>query len=117
MVNNIRLVWNLEHMFRTYRTCNPTMKFSKYKFINKLLGGVILIRVTSDVTWTKLYVNYNSLLKINIEIVYRIPNLFIRYETCIKVHNSRTLPNPYPTWTMWVGFSYEIFLIKNNPPT
>ena len=104
-------------MFRTYRTCNPTMKFSKYKFINKLLGGVILIRVTSDVTWTKLYVNYNSLLKINIEIVYRIPNLFIRYETCTKVHNTRTLPNPYPTRPMWVGLGCEIFLIKNNPPT
>ena len=50
MVNSIRLTYNLAHMFRTYRTCNPTMKFSKYKFINKLLGGVILLRITLGVT-------------------------------------------------------------------
>ena len=29
-------------MFRTNRICNPTVKLSKYKFINKLLGGVTL---------------------------------------------------------------------------
>ena len=49
MVNKIQLVWNLAHMFRTYRTCNPMMKFSNYKFINKLLGGIILLRVTHQV--------------------------------------------------------------------
>ena len=37
---------------RTYRTCNPTVEFSKYKFINKLLGGVTLLKVISCVTWT-----------------------------------------------------------------
>ena len=29
------------------------MKFSKYKLCYKLLGGVILFRVTPDVTWTQ----------------------------------------------------------------
>ena len=29
------------------------MKFSKYKLCYKLLGGVILFKVTPDVTWTQ----------------------------------------------------------------
>ena len=37
-------------MLRTYRTCNSTVGFLKYKFYNKLLGGVILLRVTLGVT-------------------------------------------------------------------
>ena len=30
------------------------VEFSKYEFYNKLLGGVILFRVTLGVTWTQL---------------------------------------------------------------
>ena len=63
MVNNIQLVWKLACMFRTYRTCDSSMEFSKYKFINKLLNGVTLLRITSGVTWTWLYIynlNLNS---------------------------------------------------------
>ena len=37
-------------MLRTYKTCNSTVGFSKYKFYNNLLGGVILLRVTPNVT-------------------------------------------------------------------
>ena len=37
-------------MFKTYRTCNPAVKFSKYKFIKKLLDGVILLKVILGVT-------------------------------------------------------------------
>ena len=33
------------------------MKFTKYKFNNKLLGNVILFRITSNVIWTQLPVN------------------------------------------------------------
>ena len=40
-------------MLRTYRTCNSTVRFSKYEFYNKLLGGVTLLRVTPSVTWTQ----------------------------------------------------------------
>ena len=40
-------------MFRTYKTSNPTMKFLKDKFINKLLDGVTLLRVIPGVTWTQ----------------------------------------------------------------
>ena len=46
MVNNIQLAC----MFRTYKTCNPMMELSKYKFVNKLLGGITLFKVTSVVT-------------------------------------------------------------------
>ena len=49
MVNNIQLTW----MLRTYRTCNSTVRFSKYEFYSKLLGSVILLRVTPSVTWTQ----------------------------------------------------------------
>ena len=50
MVNNIRLAWKLACMLKTYKTYNPTAKFSKYEFNNKLLSAVILLRVTQDVT-------------------------------------------------------------------
>ena len=49
MVNSIQLIWKLTWMLRTYRTCNSTIGFSKYKFYNKLLGGVTLLRVTPGV--------------------------------------------------------------------
>ena len=39
-------------MLRQYRTCNPTVRFPKYKFNNKLLGSVAFFRVTSGVTRT-----------------------------------------------------------------
>ena len=55
-VNYIRLAWKLVCMLRTYRTCNSTVGFLKYKFINKLLGGVTLFRVTPDVTWTQHFI-------------------------------------------------------------
>ena len=50
IVNNIQLAWKLACMLRTYRTCNPTVRFPKYEFNNKLLGNVILLRVTSGTT-------------------------------------------------------------------
>ena len=37
------------------RTCNSTIRFSKYEFYNKLLGddyGVTLLKVTPCATWT-----------------------------------------------------------------
>ena len=43
-------------MLRTYRTCNSTVGFSKYEFYNKLLRGVILLKVISSVTWTLPYI-------------------------------------------------------------
>ena len=47
MVNNIQLTWIL----KTYRTCNSTVRFSKYEYYNKLLGSVTLFRVTLDVIY------------------------------------------------------------------
>ena len=38
---------------------NPTMKFSKYEFNNKLLGGIRVLRVTLCVIWTQT-INYVS---------------------------------------------------------
>ena len=42
MINNICLVWKLVYMLRTYKTCNLTVRFLKYKFNNKLLDDVTL---------------------------------------------------------------------------
>ena len=56
IVNNIQLTWKLARMLKTYKTCNWTVRFSKYEFYNKLLGGVILFRITPDVTWTQPYI-------------------------------------------------------------
>ena len=50
MVNNNWLAWKLACMLRTYRTCNPTVEFTKYEFNNKLLGGVTFFRATAGVT-------------------------------------------------------------------
>ena len=53
MVNNNQLTWKLVWILKTYRTCNSTVRFSKYEFYKKLLGGVTLLEVTSGVTWTQ----------------------------------------------------------------
>ena len=58
IVNNIQLAWKLACMLRTYRTCNPTVRFPKYEFNNKLLGGVILFRIRLCVIWTQLIYIY-----------------------------------------------------------
>ena len=50
IVNNIQLTWKLARMLKTYKTCNSTVEFSKYKFINKLLSSVTLFRVVLGVT-------------------------------------------------------------------
>ena len=50
MVNYIRFALKLACMLRTYRKCNPTVRFSKYKFNNNLLGRVTFFRVTLGVT-------------------------------------------------------------------
>ena len=46
MVNYIQLA----RILRTYRTCNPMVRFSKYEFNNKLLDDVTFFKVTSRVT-------------------------------------------------------------------
>ena len=56
MVNYIWLRWKSACMLKTYRTCDPTVGFSKYEFNNKLLVGVTFFRVTSTVTWTQPYI-------------------------------------------------------------
>ena len=48
--------WKLACIKRTYRTCNSTIRFSKYEFNNKLLGGVTLIIVTQSVTTIQPYI-------------------------------------------------------------
>ena len=48
-------------MLRTYRTCNSTVGFSKYKFYKNLLGGVTLLGVTLGITRIQPYI-YNKIL-------------------------------------------------------
>ena len=57
IVNYIQLTWKLACMLRPYRTYNPTVGFSKYKFSNKLLGSITFFRVTSGVTRTQSYIS------------------------------------------------------------
>ena len=51
------------------------VRFSKYEFYNKLLGGVTLLRVTPDVIWTQSYININ--ININIYIYIYISKILI----------------------------------------
>ena len=60
MVNYIQLAWKLTCILRTYRTCNATVRFSKYKFKNKLLGGEILLKGMLDVTLNIYIYKYKS---------------------------------------------------------
>ena len=53
MVNYIRFAWKLACMLRKYRKCNLTVRFSKFKFNNKLLSGVTFFRVTLGATWAQ----------------------------------------------------------------
>ena len=56
MVNNIQLTWKLAWLLGTYRSCNLMVRFLKYKFYNKLLVGVILLRIIPGVIWIQLYI-------------------------------------------------------------
>ena len=47
------MAWILAWMLTTYRTCNPTVGFSKYEFNNKLLDGGTFLKVTSGITQTQ----------------------------------------------------------------
>ena len=53
MINYIKLTCKL----RPYRTYNPMVRFSKYEFNNKLLGGVTFYKVTPGVTRTQPYIS------------------------------------------------------------
>ena len=50
MVNNIQLTWKFASLLRTYKTCNLMVEFSKYELYDKLLGIVILFKVTPGIT-------------------------------------------------------------------
>ena len=50
MVNYVWLTLKLAWMLRIYRTCNPTVGFSKYEFSNRFLVGVTFFSITSGVT-------------------------------------------------------------------
>ena len=43
-------------MLRTCKPSNPMVRFSKYKFNSKLLSGVTLFIITTNVTWTQPYI-------------------------------------------------------------
>ena len=53
------LGWEPEklHCMHVMTIQNPTVKFSKYEFNNKLLGGVKFFKVTSGVTRTQPYIS------------------------------------------------------------
>ena len=72
IVNNIQLIWKLACMLRTYKICNSTVEFSKYEFNNKLLTGVILLRVTPCVTWIQPYIYMRLLKVINQKVPFNI---------------------------------------------
>ena len=51
------MAWKLACVLRSYRTCNPTIGFSKYEFNNKLLDSVTYFRIMLGVIWTQSYVS------------------------------------------------------------
>ena len=67
IVNNIWLVQKFTCRLKTYKTCKPMVRFSKYEFNNNILSGVTLLRVTLDITLTQpniyiyIYIQINAL--------------------------------------------------------
>ena len=51
------MAWKLACMLRTYTTCNSTIRFAKYEFNNKLLGGVTFFTITTGVSHTQPYIS------------------------------------------------------------
>ena len=68
MVNNIQSTWKLALMLKTYKTCNSTVRFSKYEFYNKYLGGVKQCYTTLH----NVNNNYATKLKCEIDFLVRI---------------------------------------------
>ena len=62
-------------MLRIYKTHNSTVRFLKYKFYNKLLRDVILLKVTVNRTWTSLnsyiYLYFIDIIKIYSEGLFK----------------------------------------------
>ena len=73
MVNNFQLTWKLAWILRIYKTCNSTLIFSNFEFYNKLFGGVTLLKVTLNVTWTQLIYIYIYIFFFLFLFVGRIP--------------------------------------------
>ena len=93
-------------MLRTYKIYNLTVRFSKYKFYYKLLGGITLLRVTLGVIWTQpmcIYIILIDQMVNNIQLtwklawilrIYRIYNSTVRfskYEFYYKLLDGITL--------------------------
>ena len=51
------MAWKLACMLKPHKTCNPMVRFSKYEFNNKLLGGITFFKITSDITGTQPYIS------------------------------------------------------------
>ena len=76
MVNNNQLTWKLVWILRTYRTCNSTVRFSKYEFYKKLLGGV---------TWIQPYIYVCVCVCVSYYESYKKRNNDINHIRCEKV--------------------------------
>ena len=121
MVNNIQWTWKLTWMLRTYRIYNTPVRFSKYKFNNKLLSGVTLLIVTSGVTWTQLmyiyiYI-YSSGKNTNLFcIIFLWPNTALPSAVALTLSSltSRILISPIiMVWSL-VSFSSAHLLVFNS---
>ena len=89
-------------ILRIYRTCNSTVRFSKYEFYNKLLGSVTLLRVTPSITWTQPIYIY-----IYIYIIYFVSHSYtlgFLDDDNISFCFSISVPN----WREWRKFNYKI---------
>ena len=85
-------------MLGIYRTCNSTLGFLKYEFYNKLLGGIILLRVIQGVIWNGLKYIY---IYIYILIGCQLPT---NSHCCYKIFIL-----PYPIYiSNWFGHTLTI---------
>ena len=52
-------------MLKTYRIYNPTVRFSKYKFNNKFMVSITLLKVVPSVTWIHLSLSLSPSLSLS----------------------------------------------------
>ena len=118
------MTWKLAWMLRTYRIYNSMVRFLKYEFYNKLLGGVTLLRVTPCVTWTQpiyIYIYIYILVQIiqsyilNLKLI-NLPNQFLQLisNQFLKQNIKSQYWNPKLTlaiyYTLFLAFTINRFL-------
>ena len=127
IINNIQFTWMI-WILRTYRTCNSIVWYSKYEFYNWLLSGVMLLKITSGITWIQLSLslslslsltnfhlrlNWSNLTTIAPKGYYKLQTL-TKSKQCLNLSNGTGFVNISSTFSKVWNFSRTMSLVTIN---